>query len=49
MLLARPISHIGIKCMDSVEIFNVLLDLYILIFLLLMGVELLLCPVVTLS
>ena len=54
MLLAGPISHTSIQYMDFVETFNVSLDLSTIyfIFLILVGVELLLCIkdiVVTLS
>ena len=42
MLLAGPISHTSTRCMDFVEIFNIILDLSI-VFLVLVGVELPLC------
>ena len=32
MLLAGPISHTSIRCMDFVEIFNIILDLSITCF-----------------
>ena len=42
MLLAGPISHNSIQCIDFVEIFNVSLDMSAIhfIFLILVGVEL---------
>ena len=43
MLLAGPISHTSTRCMDFVEIFNIILDLLLLVFLVLVGVELPLC------
>ena len=45
MLLAGPISHTSTRCMDFVEIFNIILDLIclLLVFLILVGVELPLC------
>ena len=43
MLLAGPISHASTRCMDFVEIFNIILDLFFLVFLVLVGVELPLC------
>ena len=50
MLLAGPISHISSQYMDVVEVFNISLDLSILFtVLILVGVELPLCTVVTLS
>ena len=51
MLLAEPISYTSIQCMDFVETFNVSLDLSTIYFILLIlvGVELPLCIVVTLS
>ena len=49
MLLAGPISHTSTKYMDFVEIFNIVLDLSTIFFLILVGVELSLCIVVTLS
>ena len=48
MLLARPISHTSTQYMDFVKIFNISLDLSsIFILLILLGVELPLCIVVT--
>ena len=43
MLLAGPISHTSTRYMDFVEIFNIILDLLLLVFLILAGVELPLC------
>ena len=43
MLLAGPISHTSTRCMDFVEIFNIILDLSITCFSHLVGVELPLC------
>ena len=43
MLLAGPISHTSTRCMDFVEIFNIILDLSITCFLVLVGAELPLC------
>ena len=43
MLLAGLISHTSTRCMDFVEIFNIILDLLLLVFLILVGVELPLC------
>ena len=43
MLLAGPISHTSTRCMDFVEIFNIILDLLLLVFLILVGVEPPLC------
>ena len=44
MLLAGPISHTSTRCMDFVEIFNIILDFsLLLVFLVLVGVELPLC------
>ena len=43
MLLAGPVSHTSTQCMDFVEIFNIILDLLLLVFLVLVGVELPLC------
>ena len=43
MLLAGPISHTSTRYMDFVEIFNIILDLSITCFLILVGVELPLC------
>ena len=49
MLLAGPISHTSIQYMDFVEIFNISLNLSAIYFAHLVGVELPLCIVVTLS
>ena len=52
MLLAEPISHASTPYMDSVEIFNIWLDLSTIYLIILVGVELPLCTlciVVTLS
>ena len=49
MLLAGPISHTSTQFMDFVEIFSISLDLSTIYFLILVGVELPLCIVVTLS
>ena len=49
MLLAGPISHTSTQYMDFVEIFNISLDLSTIFLLILVGVELPLCIVVTLS
>ena len=43
MLLAGPISHTSTQCMGFVEIFNIILDLSITCFFVLVGVELPLC------
>ena len=43
MLLAGSISHTSTRCMDFVEIFNIILDFLLLVFLVLVGVELPLC------
>ena len=43
MLLAGPISHTSTRYMDFVEIFNIVLDLLLLVFLILVGIELPLC------
>ena len=47
MLLAVPISHTSIQCMDYIEIFNISLDLCTIYLLVLVGVELPLCVAVT--
>ena len=49
MLLAGLISHTSIQYLDLVEVFNVSLDLSTIYLLVLVGVELPLCLVVTLS
>ena len=49
MLLAEPISHTSAQYMDFVEISNISLDLSTIFLLILVGVELPLCMVVTLS
>ena len=49
MLLAGPISHTSTQYMDFVETFNISLDLSTTYLLILVGVELPLCKVVTLS
>ena len=49
MLLAGPISHTGTQNMDFVEIFNMYWICLPFTFLILAGVELPLCIVVTLS
>ena len=49
MLLAGPISHTGTQYTDFAEILNNSLDFLPFILLILVGVELALCIVVTLS
>ena len=49
MLLAGPISHTSTRCMDFVEIFNIIPNLSTIYFLISVGVELPLCIVITLS
>ena len=48
-VLAEPMSHTSIQCMHFVEIFSVSLDVSTIFLLVLMGAELPLCVVVTLS
>ena len=47
MLIARPISHTRIQYMNYLEIFSFYLDLSIIHLLVLVGVELPLCLIVT--
>ena len=49
MLLAGPVSHTSTQYIDFVEIFNISLDFLLFILIILVGVELPLCIVVTLS